>query len=398
MSQFKLFLESENKDIDLIKKSIKNRNTILFYYEGDKNISRGYRWVEPVAFGYSKDGNGLLRAFQIKEKPSKSGHKPQWRLFRTDKISNVSASLRKFNQPRKGYNKTGDKAMKDLVINAVFKESILNEVRKIESESDYLDDTNNNHSEYNEVIDTYNYEGKFQNYDIYTSHMYGNSYDYIIVDKSKELVILSVAYEPVDGGIMSSSLWQNKTYTGLARSFYKFLLNKHSLIISDNRMTYRGFMFWDKITSQIGGEFGIYDEIDNEFVSKNSFNEMKEYWGDGEDYERWRYYIKKQKQLNESVYSDLYGWLLPNGKFISVDNQNHLGFLKILRKDLNQVMKQGWQRVNFVGDLIYSYNKYRMPSTKQLKYLKDMADMYGKNEIIYDNEEDDIHLWKRGIL
>jgi len=122
MISFKQFLfESSQEDLDLIQHSIKNRNTILFYYEGDNKISRGYRWVEPVAFGYSKDGNGLLRAYQTKEKPSKSGSKPLWRLFRTDKISKVTKSLKKFNRPRKGYNPLGDKGIHTLVVNSKFK-------------------------------------------------------------------------------------------------------------------------------------------------------------------------------------------------------------------------------------------------------------------------------------
>jgi hypothetical protein len=123
MGLFKqLFYEKTDSDIvKSIKGSIRNRNTILFYYEGDENIARGYRWVEPVAYGYSKDGNGLLRAFQIKEKPSLSKHKPMWRIFRTDKISDVSKSLRKFNRPRKGYNPHGDRSMDTVEINAKFK-------------------------------------------------------------------------------------------------------------------------------------------------------------------------------------------------------------------------------------------------------------------------------------
>jgi predicted DNA-binding transcriptional regulator YafY len=118
MISFKQFLinESTKDDLALIKQSIKNRNTIMFYYEGDKDIAKGYRWVEPVAYGLSKEGNGLLRAFQIQEKPSRSNHKPMWRLFRIDKISDVSKSLRKFNQPRKGYNPKGDKTMAKVLL------------------------------------------------------------------------------------------------------------------------------------------------------------------------------------------------------------------------------------------------------------------------------------------
>ena len=110
----------EKKEDDLIN-SIKNRNTVLFYYEGDKYVDRGYRWVEPVAYGKSKDGFGLLRAYQIKDKPSKSRKGKGWRLFRTDKIHDINKSLRKFNKPRKNYNPNGDNTMDKVIVNAKFK-------------------------------------------------------------------------------------------------------------------------------------------------------------------------------------------------------------------------------------------------------------------------------------
>ena len=119
MIRFKqLFNESIESDLE---NSIRNRNTILFYYEGDDKIKKGYRWVEPVAYGKSRGGNGLLRAYQVKEEPSKSKKGKGWRLFRTDKIHDVTKSLRKFNQPRKGYNPNGDKTMERVIINAKFK-------------------------------------------------------------------------------------------------------------------------------------------------------------------------------------------------------------------------------------------------------------------------------------
>lgn len=119
MISFKqLFYESVEDDLE---KSIRNRNVIYFYYEGDDKISRGYRWVEPVAYGLSKDGNGLLRAYQLREEPSKSKIGKGWRLFRTDKIKKTSISLRKFNRPRKGYNPNGDRSMDKMMINSKFK-------------------------------------------------------------------------------------------------------------------------------------------------------------------------------------------------------------------------------------------------------------------------------------
>lgn len=118
---FKLFFESSQSVRNVLIDSIKNRHVVYFYYEGDDQIAKGYRWVEPVCFGYNSHGKELVRAFQLRENPSKSHHKPMWRLFRVDKISDISQSLKRFNKPRRGYNKLGDKTMSKVLINAKFK-------------------------------------------------------------------------------------------------------------------------------------------------------------------------------------------------------------------------------------------------------------------------------------
>lgn len=116
-----LFLESTRSVKDILVDSIKHRYVIYFYYEGDDQISKGYRWVEPVCFGYSSKGKPLVRAFQLREDPSRSHHKPMWRLFRADKIHDISQSVKRFNRVRKGYNRGGDATMSRVLINSKFK-------------------------------------------------------------------------------------------------------------------------------------------------------------------------------------------------------------------------------------------------------------------------------------
>lgn len=119
MISFKqLFYESVE---DELTQAIRNRNVIYFFYEGDEKLGKGWRWVEPVAYGISKAGNGVIRAWQLREDPSVSKIGKGWRLFRTDKIKRLSISLRKFNRPRKGYNPTGDRSMGKMIVNAKFK-------------------------------------------------------------------------------------------------------------------------------------------------------------------------------------------------------------------------------------------------------------------------------------
>ena len=43
--------------------AIKTRRVCVIYYNGDEPGGRGLRVIEPVAFGYSKKGNPVLRAW-----------------------------------------------------------------------------------------------------------------------------------------------------------------------------------------------------------------------------------------------------------------------------------------------------------------------------------------------
>lgn len=118
---FKLFFEAVDDNVkNTLIDSIEGRYVTYFYYSGDKHIAKGYRWVEPVCLGYSLAGNLVVRAFQLRENPSKSHHKPMWRLFRLDRISDISQSLRRFNTPRPGYNPDGDRSMRKVIINSQF--------------------------------------------------------------------------------------------------------------------------------------------------------------------------------------------------------------------------------------------------------------------------------------
>jgi len=114
----------EVASIDSVVSSIKNKDKIIIYYDGDEPGGRGLRNIEPVCFGYSKAGNPVLRAWD-EEGASHTAYKgeqplPGWRLFRVDKIQSFRPSGDKFNQPKPGYNPRGDKSMTRVIINAVF--------------------------------------------------------------------------------------------------------------------------------------------------------------------------------------------------------------------------------------------------------------------------------------
>ena len=109
---------------DQITDAIRNKKVCVIYYNGDEPGGKGLRVIEPVAYGYSKKGNPVLRAWDREGASHKAylGKKPlpSWRFFRVDKMEFIRPTQEVFNEPRPGYNPSGDKSMERMIINAVF--------------------------------------------------------------------------------------------------------------------------------------------------------------------------------------------------------------------------------------------------------------------------------------
>ena len=115
----------ENQMID----AIKNKHTCEMEYRDDSSIGPGKRIVEPVALGYSKRNNKVLRAYQTSGpslKVSEGGNPlPEWRLFRLDRVDNFKpvkgedSLFQSFSEPPL-YNPFGDKSMNRVLVNSKF--------------------------------------------------------------------------------------------------------------------------------------------------------------------------------------------------------------------------------------------------------------------------------------
>ena len=105
--------------------SIKKRNLVTIYYDGNDNGGKGYRTIEPVCLGRMRGTNNLaLRAWD-EEGASHTGYEgeqplPGWRLFRLDKILSLKPSNETFTQMRPNFNPNGDKSMQSIIIIAKF--------------------------------------------------------------------------------------------------------------------------------------------------------------------------------------------------------------------------------------------------------------------------------------
>ena len=117
-----LILEVSSRD--QVFDAIKNKRVCVINYNGDEPGGKGLRVIEPVAFGLSKKGNAVLRAWD-REGASHTAYKgekplPGWRLFRLDKMDFIRPTQETFDTPKPDYNPNGDKSMKRVFINAVF--------------------------------------------------------------------------------------------------------------------------------------------------------------------------------------------------------------------------------------------------------------------------------------
>lgn len=83
--------------------AIRERRVLSIQYDGY------LRTVEPHAYGESKDGTQLLRAYQTSG-GSDSGERQGWKLFDLSKAYSISTNQQTFATPRRGYSR-GDKAM-----------------------------------------------------------------------------------------------------------------------------------------------------------------------------------------------------------------------------------------------------------------------------------------------
>jgi len=117
-------LITEIASLDSIQNSIRNKEVMTIFYDGDEPGGRGLRTIEPVCVGISKAGNLVLRGWDLTG-ASHTAYKgeqplPSWRLFRVYKIFTYKPTGDNFYTPRPGYNPTGDKSMTRVILNAQF--------------------------------------------------------------------------------------------------------------------------------------------------------------------------------------------------------------------------------------------------------------------------------------
>lgn len=119
-------LLSESASAEEVLSAIDNHNRVIInYHTKGEDIASGARVIEVYAYGLTRAGNPVIRAFQpFGDTTSKV---PSWKFFRLDRISKWEPTEQKFSDPASKrypglgeFNETGDKTMSTVYKVATF--------------------------------------------------------------------------------------------------------------------------------------------------------------------------------------------------------------------------------------------------------------------------------------
>ena len=99
-----------------VTEAIEDKKRINIYYDGDDNEASGKRTIDVYAYGLSKAGNPIIRAYQVFG--DTESEVPKWKTFRLDRITRWEPTGYKFHKPVSdidasipNFNHFGDESM-----------------------------------------------------------------------------------------------------------------------------------------------------------------------------------------------------------------------------------------------------------------------------------------------
>lgn len=99
-----------------VNAAIDDKIQVIINYSDEENRAPNKRLIEPYAYGMTKSGNAVLRAYQYDGDTFRG--KPKWKMFRLDRIQSWQPTEQHFNASPKergwqaeDYNEQGDNSM-----------------------------------------------------------------------------------------------------------------------------------------------------------------------------------------------------------------------------------------------------------------------------------------------
>lgn len=116
-------LLEEKVDSSKVQDAIKEKYRVVINYNSHgENIAMGWRIIEVFAYGLTKGGNPVIRAYQ--PQGDTASKVPSWKFFRLDRILDWKPTGQYFTQPRPGFNPNGDKTMSMVYDIATFNDDV----------------------------------------------------------------------------------------------------------------------------------------------------------------------------------------------------------------------------------------------------------------------------------
>lgn len=116
-------LLEEKTDSSKVQDAIKEKYRVVINYNSHgEDIAMGWRIIEVFAYGLTKSGNPVIRAYQ--PQGDTASKVPSWKFFRLDRILDWKPTGQYFTQPRLGFNPNGDKTMSMIYDIATFNDDV----------------------------------------------------------------------------------------------------------------------------------------------------------------------------------------------------------------------------------------------------------------------------------
>ena len=112
-------LLTESVSANDVTDAIKGKYRVIINYNSHgENLATGWRIIEVYAYGLTKAGNPVIRAYQPQGDTASS--QPSWKFFRLDRILTWKPTGQYFTEPRELYNPHGDRTMSVVYLQSDF--------------------------------------------------------------------------------------------------------------------------------------------------------------------------------------------------------------------------------------------------------------------------------------
>jgi hypothetical protein len=122
-------------------------------------------------------------------------------------------------------------------------------------------------------------------------------YDLKLISSNLKEVVGHVTYEIIGDGIVIGSVYNQPLFKGLIfKVFFDYFLENFKFIMSGTVHSNKGERFWQKIVDKsLSLEYivTVIDVNSNESIKINNVNELLDYYGEDNKFERYRFKIEK---------------------------------------------------------------------------------------------------------